>query len=211
VPASPRFGSSVASIDLAHGRSLRLFVAIDLSDAWRTALVEVATALEQVVPGATRWVRPEGIHLTLAFLGNQPASVVPAVERALQQAVANARPFTLTTASLGFFGSRRAPRVLWAGITDDPRGALADLQRQVAGALRAAQIPFDDRPFAPHITLGRPRTNASDLQLLTNHLTAGPEWEAAPSRVERIVLFQSQLHPAGSIYTPLFTEPLPLP
>src|SRR3954454_11168834 len=91
---------------------LRLFVAISLPDAWRRYLADHQQTLERLAPGYARWVAPDLLHLTLVFLGEQPADVLPGVQEAIAAAVANQAGFPLSLGRLGHFGGA-APRVLW--------------------------------------------------------------------------------------------------
>jgi len=137
---------------------VRLFVAL-MPPA--DALDEVAAAVAAVQPSAPdglRWTPREQWHLTLAFLGEVPAELLPAVHSAGAAAVRPVGP--LRVAGAGRFGDR----VLWAGMAGD-RPSLVDLAARLVAALRAAGIDVDDRPYRPHLTLARSvRGGAPDLR-----------------------------------------------
>src|SRR5512140_350654 len=98
-------------------KRLRLFVAIELPEATLRALIETLAALRRVAPGdAVRWVRPEGIHLTLPFLGATEEERVPMIHTALRIAVRDAAPFDVAPAGVGSFGGRANLRVVWVGL-----------------------------------------------------------------------------------------------
>lgn len=182
---------------------VRLFIAVTIPEAWHARLVDVSRDLETAAPGVCRWVRPEGFHITLAFLGNQSPSVVPLIQKAMALAVVDQTDFDLRPARLGTFGSRGNVQVVWAAIADEPAGMLAGLQSRVATELRSAGVGFESGPFRPHITLGRGRRGAESnrMQAMYDAVAAHSRWDEGTSICDRIVLFQSDLRPTGSVYT----------
>jgi 2'-5' RNA ligase len=178
---------------------MRLFIAIDLPDPVRAALAEAQSRLRRGDP-AVRWAAVEGMHLTLQFLGEVEAGRAPDLLAAL--ADISALPFALRLGGLGAFPSADHPRVLWAGLAGDIT-ALGDLQRAVTDATRPLGFIPEDRPFAPHLTLGRARQDVgpADLQALAAALRAAAPpapvgWDAG-----RPLLFQSISTPNGVVYT----------
>ncbi len=145
-------------------RNLRLFVAIELPEEWRAWLAREARSLDAAAPGFGRWVDPRLMHITLLFLGGQPAEMVPAIARAVDRAAEVGRPFMLRLGGLGSFGSPRSVRVIWAGAEEAPQGTLAALHGALTRWLDAESVPFEPTPLRPHITLGRARRNAASAQ-----------------------------------------------
>ena len=191
-------------------KQLRLFVAVELPEATLRALVETIEALRRVAPGdAVRWVRPEGIHLTLQFLGATEEDRVPLIRTALRLAARDAAPFDVTPAGVGSFGGRANLRVVWVGLGDDG-GALAG----VAGLVQAAMEPLgyerEQRAFNAHLTLGRVREGASrDERMRLHDAIARFEPPPIPSfHVERVSLMQSNLGRGGAVYQQLGAYPL---
>ena len=142
-------------------------------------------------PGAPAWTATERWHLTLLFLGAVPPDVLAPLSARVAEAVAAAPPMTLRLSGGGRFGSARRPQVLWAGLAGDVAelGALATgLQR----AARALRLEVEDRPFRPHLTLGRWRPGRPADGALAGRLGdyAGPEWP-----VEEVALVRSTLGP----------------
>ena len=168
-------------------RALRLFFALPLPPELQEALGRWRPAQSPV-----RWLRPEGLHVTLAFLGDRPVEALPALERIASPVVARHGAFTLKTAGLGGFpGSERA-RILWLGL--EPSPALESLAGDLRQALAAAGEVFDGKAFRAHITLARlrqPRPLAG--------MTAPP---LAAFAADRLVLFESG---AQGSYTALGT------
>ena len=183
---------------------LRLFVAIDLPDAVKAQLSEVQSRLRGAAGQAgraARWVAPEGMHLTLAFLGNVDAKRIDAIDAALSRPVGAAVPFTLRTARLGAFPNLHRPHYLWVGLAGDlPR--LDALQDQVASALEGVGFPRERRRFTPHITLARIPESArpDEIDTFARLLQRSPAPEAAEIPVHEVVLFRSELRPTGSEY-----------
>ncbi|HEY3400923.1 MAG TPA: RNA 2',3'-cyclic phosphodiesterase [Geothrix sp.] len=133
-----------------EGRGLRLFFGLPLSADLRDAL-----ARWQQTQAATRWSRPDGLHVTLAFLGERPADTLPGLETLASAVAARHRAFALHTATLGGFPRNERTRILWLGL--EPSPALNALVQDLRGTLAAAGEAFDPKPFRSHITLARLR------------------------------------------------------
>ena len=179
--------------------TLRAFVAIELPEAVKAA-VGVAVAEISATRGV-RPVRPEGIHLTLKFLGDiDPAQVGPLSE-AMERAARAVAPFSLGLGDTGVFPGPRAPRVLWVGFT----GQLAPL-RELWGALEAATsalgFAMDRRGFSPHLTLARIRdgTPSGDRQMAAAALSKVQFADDLQIPVDYIGLIRSTLGPEGASY-----------
>lgn len=179
----------------------RLFIAIEMPESWIDALTVVQDRLRGQGLERLRWVRPEGIHLTLAFLGNVPEARVPDLTHAMTGAAAACRPFTLALARPGMFGSRARPRVLWVGLGGD-LPSLERLHHAVDTAVRAAGFTRPAERFAPHLTLARvpdryPPDAAVRIAGLVDATHVPP---VPPFSVERIALMRSELLPGGARY-----------
>jgi 2'-5' RNA ligase len=174
--------------------SLRLFVALELPEAWRDALAELQRRQERASPGYFRWVRPELMHLTLAFLGRQPSLLLNSVSSLLERAAAEVPAFHMSLGRVGTFGPPRAPRVLWVEALQ-PDGRLQQLRRALDQELRAAAITYDEKPLVPHITLGRANSRATGAFRLVESALVAPRHS-----VEQIVLMESKLSPRGPTY-----------
>ena len=195
--------------------SLRLFVAIELSPEWlaelRRAQDAMKAAIEQRGGPRLRWVRPEGIHLTLKFLGQVPESRLTSVLGALDSATTPPPAFTLALAGMGSFGDRRGPRVIWAGLdgaTVADRDALYKLVERIETWFAAAGFPREKR-FAPHLTLGRvPETLSREERALIAQATATPAPIDGPRlTVDGVSLMRSHLGPGGARYERLASFP----
>lgn len=165
---------------------MRLFFGLPLPPEVRAALGTWQGAHPEIDP----WSRPEGLHLTLAFLGERPAEGLPALEALGAGVAGRHRAFPLATAELGTFPEGPRARVLWLALAPSP--TLEALAADLRGALAAAGEAFDAKPFRAHLTLARLR-RPRPLGLFD----APPP---ATFTADRLVLFQSG--PQGS-YTPL--------
>ncbi len=191
------------------GKRLRLFVAIELPGEVLQALNDIQHELQQEPALARlRWVRPEGIHLTLKFLGETPAAKQPAIEQMIARAVEGVAPFDLHLGRLGKFGGRSSPRVVWVDVAGDVE-ALQRLQAAVERELAKAGFPPESRAFSPHLTLARiPPERARDVaEPLARVIEAATPGSAA-MRVGSVALMKSELRPSGAVYTRLFDAPL---
>jgi RNA 2',3'-cyclic 3'-phosphodiesterase len=184
---------------------VRAFVAVAISDDVRRRLAEEQARLRRT--GArVSWVAPENIHLTLAFLGDVFPERIAGIGAALTRIGAATVPFEFAVAGLGYFGSQRSPRVIWAGITEGAE-ALGVLQQRVDRALRELDFTLEDRPFKPHLTFGRVRAPGGADELAAR-IDAARDVACGTVAVDRVLLMRSELRPAGPIYTVLHDAPL---
>ena len=143
---------------------VRAFIAVDISQEARAALAGVAERLQQQGVSGVRWVRPEGIHLTLKFLGEIDTDLVGKILEAMERAVDGTMPLTLALSEPGAFPNANSPRVIWVGLQGD-LDPLKELQSRIDQEVHLiGGFPKETRAFAPHLTLGRMRENASSTQ-----------------------------------------------
>lgn len=196
-------------------KTVRSFIAIELSDEARSVLVDLQNRLKAVVPPkAVRWTAPRNIHLTLHFLGDVAVSEVEKVTEAVNAAASNCQSFMLTVAGLGCFPNSRRPRIIWAGVAGDT-ATLVRLQRDLGEKLKVIDFSPEARPFSAHLTIGRvrngiPRRHLTQLAeaLEQEQLSVG---ELVTLEVTEISLIKSELKPGGSVYTPLARGVFPSP
>ncbi len=181
----------------AGGDAVRAFVALELGAALREQLAAEIARLRPRLTSA-RFVRPEGIHLTLRFLGQMTPAARATLEEPLAEAAGQCPRTEAHVRGLGTFPARGRVRVLWLGI--EVPSAVVALQQACERAARAAGFAAEDRPFRPHLTLARfdPPAPRPELPALDLGTTALPE----------LVLFQSTLSRGGAVYTRLRTFPL---
>ncbi|MGH9862334.1 MAG: RNA 2',3'-cyclic phosphodiesterase [Candidatus Acidiferrales bacterium] len=177
---------------------MRLFVALELTPAIRDALRALVAKLEPT--GADiRWVRSEGMHLTLKFIGEVPAEKLAPIKTALA-AVSSPAGAELAFRGLGFFPTERRPRVIWVGI--EASANLAPLAAEIESALVPLGIPAEKRAFVPHLTLGRFKS-AARLRELQEEIAAVSSPDFGRCEARSLALFQSRLSPKGAEYTRL--------
>ncbi len=168
----------------------RAFVAIELDAPLREAISDLQARLRPRLAGI-RLVRPEGIHLTLRFLGDTPSSQVETLRPGLAAAAAECPPAEARVAGLGTFPERGSPRVLWLELAVPP--PILALQRACERAARTAGFEREERPFRAHLTLGRWRERVPRPDL--------PPVDLGATRLDTLVLFRSDLRPDGAVYT----------
>jgi len=181
--------------------NLRLFVACELPQEALDALARLQADLREKGAGRLRWVRPEGIHLTLKFLGAVAPEMAQRVTDALAASIVE--PFTLNLRfdRLGSFGGRMRLRVLWIGLAGDVE-ELASLAETVENALRPLGFPRENRRFAPHLTLARvPDDMGIEERSRLADLIAAYKLPPLPSMsISEVALMQSFLLPGGARY-----------
>ena len=148
-----------------------------------------------------RLVRPEGVHLTLKFLGDIPTAQAAPVADAMATVAERHAPFTLTLGAPGVFPNANRARVLWLGVEGDLR-ALKLLQTCLEEALTAAGFPAEKQRFNPHLTIGRmhPRASRTDRRRATDALGSLLLPENQAIAVNAVSLMKSTLLPGGAVY-----------
>jgi 2'-5' RNA ligase len=196
-------GHLLTSIGEIVMETLRAFIAIELTPEILSRLNELQTRLQNDLPsGLIRWVRPEGIHLTLKFLGDIPVTQVDAIAQILQTVCAPYTPFSFSISGMGCFPNPRRPRVIWVGV-HEPSGALAEIQQEIERAAKPLGYPPENRAFSPHLTLGRVKRGSREaLEALGTYVTRSAV-NVGQQQVGGISLMCSDLRPTGAVYTEL--------
>jgi RNA 2',3'-cyclic 3'-phosphodiesterase len=173
--------------------TLRLFIGIDIGDDWTNRLSATVARLRPDLGTSVRWVRPELYHVTVVFLGNQPAETVASIERAIISAATGVQPFTLSLTDLRRLGGHE--RGALVASVNDPSGALQLLRSRLDAALVEQDIAIDSKRLVPHVTLGRPRGRGASIP------TAAVDFHGAPLlAVAAVNLVKSDLQPTGPVY-----------
>lgn len=184
---------------------MRLFIAINVDPTLKAPLAEIQERLKKSAAQVS-WVKPENLHFTLKFLGEVPEEDVPAIREAFRRSVAGVRSFPLSLGGLGIFPPRGRPRVIWVGVEQGTQ-EVERLRGRIDEGLLPLGFPREERPFHPHLTLGRVK-GLRGLDPLVADLRKGDVGLVGLMQVRSIELMQSQLRSAGAIYTPLETVPL---
>jgi len=179
---------------------MRAFLGIGLPAGVRDAIA-YATAPVRGLHAPVAWTAAENLHITMNFLGEILPERVALVERSMRRVVSGIGPFSLTAEGGGAFPGTRNPRVFWVGFLE-PLELVRQLQQNMGNALSGAGFPLEDRPFHPHITVGRTRgalPPAWGERFV--HALSGKRFGIVP--VASFALYESRLGPGGAAYTPL--------
>ena len=189
---------------------MRLFIALDIDDAIREQIGRFMEGVRNFAPDA-RWVKPESLHVTLKFIGEQPDAAVEKIKDALKTVSGDAPEIIFS--GYGFFPTAKSARVFWIGMKAGPE--LTKLASAIDDKMSELGIPKESRAFSPHLTLARggsgsgsPRWRKGDgpnrvFPRLQEKLAALPTPEFGTMTPREFFLYQSQLSPKGSKYTKL--------
>jgi len=184
---------------------IRAFIAIELPDSVRQALAREQEALRALLgEGVLRWVRPEGVHLTLRFLGETSKERLEQVLQVMREVAERYPALAAEVSGLGRFPSGSRLRVVWVGVRE-PTGALAALQGELESRLAKLGYPPEAGGFHPHLTLGRVRREASGVELrrLSEQLDGAGIRGLGTLQITHLALMRSQLSSGGAFYSRL--------
>lgn len=194
-------------------QTLRTFIALPLCAPVTAQLADVQRKLKRLCPErSVRWVDPTRIHLTLFFIGDIRPQLQPAVETALAVVSRNIPPFSFDVQGVGAFPNVNRPRVLWVGLKED-LGYLVLLHRAVNEAMQQVGFHPEERPFSPHLTLGRISRQASRdaAQAVGESLGKIKVGHLGLCPAQKMIFYRSDLKSTGAEYTPLATFDLGAP
>ena len=181
-------------------QQIRTFIAIPLSDRIKEELSKLQEELKKS-EAQVKWVRPEGIHLTLKFLGNVEEEKIREIEEAICRKTRKGSSFLLSLGCLGVFPDFRRPRVVWVGV-EEGASKVKELAKIIEKALLPLGAKKEDHPFSPHLTLGRVK-GGKGIGRLKEILSSLEAKNLGSLNVHRIEIIKSQLTPKGAIYTTL--------
>jgi len=179
--------------------TVRTFIAVDLSARVKAQIAGLIAELSPL-SSAVRWVQPEGLHLTLKFLGEIPEARLADIFASLEKALTGRPSFRFRLSGTGGFPSLRRPRVLWIGLREG-REQLQELSGLVEKALVPCGFPPEKRPFSPHLTIGRIKS-PHGIQALLEKLP-GIDFTSTPLTAEGVKVMKSRLKPTGAEYSAL--------
>jgi RNA 2',3'-cyclic 3'-phosphodiesterase len=178
---------------------MRTFIAIPLPEGARSTLSQIQDGL-RATGADVRWTAVPSIHLTLKFLGEIDPGLVAQLALSLKDATRGEAPFSLAIGGVGAFPNLRNPRVVWCGIEGE-MDRLHVLQKRVEEACSGLGFAPEDRPFSPHLTLGRVKGSRSLPRLLDCIRIGSPL--RTELQVGQLHIYKSTLTPAGAIYSVL--------
>jgi 2'-5' RNA ligase len=177
---------------------MRTFIAIDITAAIRESIRALLAELKQT-EARIRWSRPEGLHITLKFLGGVPPAKIADVKAGLTS-IRTPAPFSISVQGSGFFPGERSSRVIWVGVEGgQDLGALASL---IERALEPIGFPRENRPYSAHLTLGR-INGAANLNAVRELLRQKEPLALGSFVANEYFLYESKPSPGGSVYTKL--------
>jgi 2'-5' RNA ligase len=188
--------------------SLRAFIAVEIPPSIQQAIFACAGELRRLLgPGIVRWVPAENLHLTLKFLGDISPANVNLLSNMLTTEAARFAPFPMRIRGLGSFPTPKRARVIWIGI--HAPATLESLAHGIETACVRLGYEAGDRPFSPHLTIGRVKQplSSAEQQTLRAALEGARVGELGVIQVEWIHLLKSELKPSGAEYTRLFSAP----
>lgn len=181
--------------------TIRCFCALELPESVREALGRCVEHL-RACDARVRWVPTASMHVTLKFFGDVERDRIAELCGTALASVRAARAIELSVRGLGVFPDRSRPRVVWAGLGGDT-GPLQDLVERIEAAVEALGFARERRPFHAHVTIGRVR-GPRNLGVLLDELDRrGPQLALEHASCDAFTLFESELTPHGSIYTPI--------
>ncbi len=185
---------------------VRLFVAVEIADKSAYQIDKLIAQL--AATGAdVKWVESGLFHITLKFLGDVDQTEIVSVCREIQKAVAKTDPFEIRALGAGAFPKIELPRTIWLGI-DKGQEEITALFNAVEQASIKMGFVRENKPFVPHITLGRIRKPNAALKDLSEKIADFPRYDAGKSFISKVVVMASELTKRGPVYSVLAVCPL---
>ncbi len=183
--------------------AIRSFIALDLDASVQAKLGFTIQKIKPAVGNNIRWVTEKNIHITLKFLGDTSPANLESFKSIIDTEANRIRPFDIKIGNLGAFPTLRKPRVIWVGL--DAPAELHTLQRAIDMETNRLGYPSEDRPFSPHLTLGRISQHAlpEEIHRIGDFLATSQISVDTVAQILKVVLFRSDLLPGGPVYTPL--------
>jgi len=186
---------------------LRTFIAIEVPGNIQSSITSAIAPLRDLLADSVKWVREGNIHLTLKFLGETPEEKIREIEAAVSRAAGCFAPIKAEVKGTGVFPDTRRPSVLWVGLLAPP--TLTELSSRIEQELAPLGFESDERPFSPHLTVGRLRRGARvPGKRLAAELERLEAVTLGSMDIREIILMKSDLMPGGPVYTRLFSARL---
>ncbi len=183
----------------------RIFAAIELTDDTRHAIAAYIDELRSKFGGVrVGWEKPEKLHITLKFLPKAAEDEMAGLQAAADKVAVTTRPFTAQIVRTGLFPNAKKPRVLWLGIGND-EGRIARIGREIDQECQKLGSPAEKRRFTPHLTIARIREPHKGIGLTAFH--SQKSFPPVAFDVNELVIYESTLSPAGSVYRVLSRHP----
>ena len=181
---------------------MRLFVALDLPEPVHHAITELIAKL-QPKSRAARWIKPENLHITLKFIGHVENEKLSPIQTALSS-IRIAQSVELHFRGMGFFPNEHRPRAFWCGISSSPN--LAELAANIDRALVPLGIEPETRPFTPHLTLARFKSDEG-IREVVHTATDMKSTDFGSATETNFHLYESLLKSTGAQYNRVASFP----
>ena len=193
-------------------KALRLFIAVTLPEEIREQVSGLSGNLQKgfmFTPNRPSWSGPNEMHITLLFMGATPEDMVPRIISALDRISGGFAPLRIEIKRLGVFPHWRSPSVLWTGVRERTHQILT-LQKTLEQAMVGLGFTPEVKEYIPHLTLARFKSlkGAAFVEKLVNDHQG---FKFGPFDAPEIVLFKSELNPAGAVHTALHRARLSAP
>jgi 2'-5' RNA ligase len=179
----------------------RIFIAVKIGVGDKLSRM-ISSMKSEFSSEGIKWTTNDNIHITLAFLGDTDGNKIKNITSMLNALCKTIIKFELTLRGTGVFKNINDPRILWTGI--DPSERLMDLNRIIIGGLRESGHEIEERPFSPHLTIGRIKY-FRDKEALKKFLDNYKDMVFQKVAVDEVILYESILLPKGPVYKPLAT------
>ena len=176
---------------------MRTFIAVEVPVDTKALISELENRMKGTGTDI-KWVEPGNIHITLKFLGSIETDQSAVIREGLCEALDSTAPFTLRLGRVGAFPDLNRPRVFWVSV-EEGKDELTDMQRRIEAELHARGFVREERPFTPHLTIGRVRS-PKGMSKLTEQIRT-TQFETEPFQVDRVAVVRSDLKPNGPVYT----------
>jgi len=190
---------------LKNMSKIRAFIACEIPESVLENVSKAQEGLMRLDSDAS-WTRVSGIHITLKFLGDIEEGYIDRVAAVIEGASKGQSPFEISIKGSGAFPNLKNPRVVWIGVEDETKG-LTHLQQPLDDGLKALGFEPDEREFRPHLTLGRVKGTIGK-ERLSSAVSGLKDIEIGSFTVDRVILYKSELKPAGAVYTKLMETKL---
>ncbi|VAX15088.1 2'-5' RNA ligase [hydrothermal vent metagenome] len=183
----------------------RLFFAVDLPDE---TLARAGSLIDKfgIPPAHVRFVHMENLHISIKFLGDVEVKTIASLCKIAKEAVLGFGAMLLTIEGMGLFPNHTKPRVVWFGVGGET-DKLARLESKLAKNIECLGFPADERPFTPHLTIGRVKSESARGELI-RLVHNNRELKVGDALMDAVHLYESRLGPGGSVYTKVESFPL---
>jgi len=177
----------------------QIFIAVKV-EAGETLLKMISSLTARLSIESIKWTSPDNIHITLAFLGDTEEERIKIINAVLKEKCKGFGRFELIIKGSGVFKNLNDPRVIWTGI--EPSGKLIQLNDFIINGLKDSGTAIENRPFKPHLTLGRIKY-LKNKALLKTLMDKYQNTEIQKVPVNEVILYESILLQSGPVYKPI--------